>query len=151
MLTVSQACRHWWARASLLQAVRLQLTIKTATIQYKPVTSLAGNNMLTTHLHITNSHVATFKCYISHALSNILGCTSAAVISVTSYPDIVWIRVSSISPTNGQGTRLTHSRLPVFNIIAVSILRIHKCTIITARNREGIVADGLHAWNTICY
>ena len=74
---------------SLLQAVRLQLTIKTATNQYKPVTSLAGNNVLTTHLHIMSSHVATFKYCISHALSNILGCMSAAVISVVSYPDIV--------------------------------------------------------------
>ena len=65
------------------------MTSKTATIQYKPVTSLAGNNMLTAHLHITNSHVAMFKYYISYALFNILGCMSAAVISVTSYPDIV--------------------------------------------------------------
>ena len=65
------------------------MTSKTATIQYKPVTSLAGNNMLTTHLYITNSHVAMFKYYISHASFNILGCMSAAVISVALYLNIV--------------------------------------------------------------
>ena len=70
-------------RASLLQAVCGQMTSKTATIDYKPVTSLAANN----NWHITNSHVATFKYHMHYPVS--MACMGAAVISVMLYPDTV--------------------------------------------------------------
>ena len=51
----------------------LQMTSKIATVQYKPVTSLAGN-----------SHVATIKYHMHYPI--FMACTGAAVISLTSYP-----------------------------------------------------------------
>ena len=74
---------------SLLQAVHLQMTSKTATIQYKPVTSLAGKKKKTTkkmHLHITRSHTATFKYHMHYPIW--MAYVSAAVISVT-FLDII--------------------------------------------------------------
>ena len=69
---------------SLLQVVRLQMTSKTATIQYKPVTSLAGNNKVFAHYKQSHGYDQ-----ISHALSNIHGlygcnCNLPDVISVYS-------------------------------------------------------------------
>ena len=66
---------------SLLQAVRLQMTSKTATIQYKPVTSLAGNKNALAHFEQSRGYNQ-----ISHALSNIMACMGAAVIFLTSHP-----------------------------------------------------------------
>ena len=63
--------RYQWA--SLLQAVRLQIRSKTATIQYKPVASLAGNNSALAHYEQSHGYHQ-----ISHALSNIhdlYGCS----------------------------------------------------------------------------
>ena len=53
------------------------LTGKTATIQYKPVTSLAGSNNVLAHYEQSHGYDQT-----SHALS---ACTGAAVISLTPY------------------------------------------------------------------
>ena len=69
---------------SLLQAVHLQMTSKTATIQYKPVTSLAGNNNALAHYELSRGFDQ-----ISHALSDIHGlygcsCNLFDVISVYS-------------------------------------------------------------------
>ena len=81
---------------SLLQAVHLHMTSKTATVQYKPVTSLTDNNNALAHYEQSGGYDQ-----ISYALSNVHGCIGAAVISLTS-------RVSCqvVSPTNGLGTRL---------------------------------------------
>ena len=75
---------HIFKWASLLQAVRLQITSKTATIQYETVTSLAGNNNTLAHYEQSRSYDQ-----ISHALSNIHGlywciCNLLDVISVYS-------------------------------------------------------------------
>ena len=59
-------------RASLLPMVRLQMTSMTATIQYKPVMSRAGNNNLAHHKQLHGYD------QISHSLSNIhdfYGCS----------------------------------------------------------------------------
>ena len=53
---------------SLLQAVHLQMTSKTVTTQYQPVTSLAGNNNTLAHYEESRGYDQ-----ISHALSNIHG------------------------------------------------------------------------------
>ena len=68
-----------------MQAVHLQMTSKTATIQYKPVTSLAGNNNVVAHYEQSRGFDQ-----ISHALSNIHGlyqcsCNLFDVISVYSF------------------------------------------------------------------
>ena len=83
----------------LLQAVHLQMT-KTATIQYKPVMSVASNNNA---LHITNSHVAMIKI-ISHALSNIYGLYMCSC----NLCDIIFIYISyqAVSPMNNLDTKL---------------------------------------------
>ena len=85
------------------------MTSKTATIQYKPVTSLAGNNNALAHYEQSRgfdqiSQVMHYPIFMA--------CGVAAVIFMTSYPYTVQIRVSclAVSPTNGLGTRLdTHS------------------------------------------
>ena len=58
--------------------VRLQMTSKAATIQYKPVRVL-----LATSLHITNSRVALIKYYMYYLI--FMACTGAAEIFLTSY------------------------------------------------------------------
>ena len=82
---------------------------KTATVQYKPATSLAGNKNALAHYEQSRGYNQ-----ISHALSNIrfMACTGGAVISLTSYPYTVCTRVScqAVSPTNGLGTRLLYLR-----------------------------------------
>ena len=82
------------------------MTSKTATIQYKPVTSLTGNNNTFAHY----SHVAIIKYHMHYPI--FMPCTSAAVISLKSYLCTVWTQVScqAISPTNGLGTRLVQLR-----------------------------------------
>ena len=65
------------------------MTSKTATIQYKPVMSLAKYNNTLAHFKMSRGFDQ-----ISHALSNIMACTGAAVIFLTSYPYTVWNRVS---------------------------------------------------------
>ena len=60
--------------------VRASLTSKTATVQYKPVTSLPGNNNALAHYEQSGGYNP-----ISYALSNIHGCIGAAVISLMSY------------------------------------------------------------------
>ena len=60
--------------------VRLHMTSKTATIEYKPVTCLASNNNTLAYYKQSRGYVE-----ISHALSNIHGLYGAAVISLTSY------------------------------------------------------------------
>ena len=67
-LTVSWADWRQWARACLLQTVYLLMTSKTATIQYKPVTSLAGNNNALAHYEQSHGFNQ-----ILRALSNIHG------------------------------------------------------------------------------
>ena len=86
---------------NLLQAVCLQTTSKTATIQYKPVTSLASNNNELTHYKQS--------CGYNQIYPIFMACKGTSVISLTSYPYIVWTRVScqAVSPTNGLGMRLT--------------------------------------------
>ena len=69
---------------SLLQAVHLQMTSKTATIQCKPVTSLASNNNALVQYKLSCGFDQ-----ISHALSNIHGlygcsCNLFDLISVYS-------------------------------------------------------------------
>ena len=68
---------------SLLQAMRLQMTSKTATVQYKPVMSLAYKNNTLAHCKQPQGYDQ-----ISHGLS-FMACMGAAVISVTSYLDTV--------------------------------------------------------------
>ena len=77
---------------------------KTATVQYKPSTSLAGNNNAL--VYITNSHVVTIKYHMHYPI--FMACMGGAVISLMSYPYTVCTRVScqAVSPTNGLGTRL---------------------------------------------
>ena len=80
------------------------MTTKTATIQYKLVTSLAGKNkkkQKKMHLHITRSHTATFKYHMHYPIW--MAYVSAAVISVT-FPDIVTWNSQAVCPTNGLGT-----------------------------------------------
>ena len=60
--------------------VRASLTSKTATIQYKPVTSLTDNNNALAHYEQSGGYNQ-----ISYALSNIHGCIGAAIISLMSY------------------------------------------------------------------
>ena len=74
---------------------------KAAAIQYKPVTSLAGNNALVHH-----SHVATIKYHMHYQI--LMACTGAAVISFTSYPYTVLTRVSyqAVSLTNSLDTSI---------------------------------------------
>ena len=60
-------------RASLLQAVCLQMTGKTATVHYKPVMSLADNNNALAHYEQSRGYDQ-----ISHALSNIHGLYKGA-------------------------------------------------------------------------
>ena len=55
--------------------VRLQMASKTATIQYKPVTSLAGNNNTLAHYE---QSMATIKYHMHYPIS--MACMSAAVI-----------------------------------------------------------------------
>ena len=83
--------------------VRASLTSKTATIQYKPVTSLTDNNNALAHYEQSGGYNQ-----ISYALSNIHGCIGATVISLTSYLYTIWTCVSCqiVSQTNGLGTRL---------------------------------------------
>ena len=78
------------------------MTGKTATVQYKPVTTLADNKSALAHW----SHVAMIKYHMQYPV--FMACTGTAVISLTSYPYIVWTWVSyqAVSPTNGLGTRL---------------------------------------------
>ena len=88
-------------RASLLPMVRLQMTSMTATIQYKPVTSRAGNNNLAHH-----SYMATIKYHIHYPI--FMTFMGAAVIFLTSYLYTVWTQVSyqTVSSTDGLGTRI---------------------------------------------
>ena len=53
---------------------------KTATVQYKPATSLAGNNIALAYY----SHVATIKYHMHYPI--FMACRGGAVISLTSYP-----------------------------------------------------------------
>ena len=82
---------------------------KTATVQYKPATSLTGNNAL--------AHYEQSRGYdqISHDYPIFMACTgtSGAVISLTSYPYTACTRVScqAVSPTNGLGTRLIGTKI----------------------------------------
>ena len=103
VLSVGHIRRHWWARVSLLQK-RCSVDDKTATIQYKPVMSVADNN-------ITNSHKTTIKYHMHYPIFT--ACTGGVVISLTSYPYTVWPWVScqAVSPMNGLGTRLIYTRL----------------------------------------
>ena len=76
---------------------------KTATVQYKPATSLAGNNNALAHYEQSPGYDQ-----ISHALSNIHGlygwsCNLLDVISVYS---LYRVSCQAVSPTNGLGTRL---------------------------------------------
>ena len=84
---------------------------KTATIQYKPATSLAGNSNTLAHYEQSRGYDQ-----IWHAYS---WCTGWAVISVTSYPYTLWTRVScqAVSPMNGLGMRLGAAWLAINNII----------------------------------
>ena len=86
---------------NLLQVVCLQMTSKTATIQYKPVTSLASNNNALTHYEQSCGYDRIYPIFRA--------CMRALVISLTSYPYTVWTQVScqAVSPTNSLGTRLT--------------------------------------------
>ena len=61
----------------------LQMTGKTATVQYKSVTSLADNKSALALW----SHMATIKFHMQYPI--FMPCTGAAVISLTSYPYIV--------------------------------------------------------------
>ena len=63
---------------NLLQAVCLQTTSKTATIQYKPVTSLASNNNELTHYKQS--------CGYNQIYPIFMACKGTSVISLTSYP-----------------------------------------------------------------
>ena len=64
---------------SPLQAVRLQMTSKTATVQYKPVTSLTGNSNARAHYEQSPGYDQT-----SHALPNIHGLYGCSYISIYS-------------------------------------------------------------------
>ena len=61
----------------------LQMTGKTATVQYKPVTTLADNKSALAHW----SHMAMIKYHMQYPV--FMACTGTAVISLTSYPYIV--------------------------------------------------------------
>ena len=77
---------------------------KTATVQYKTETSLAGNNALA---HYEQSRGYDPQSIIQYSWL----VRGGAVISLTSYPYKVRTRVSyqAVSPTNGLGTRLGRS------------------------------------------
>ena len=102
ILSIGHIRRHQWARASLLQAVRLRLMTR----RQPSNISLQRVLLATTCLHITNSHVAMIKYHMHYPI--FVAHTGGAVISLTSYPYTVWTRVScqAVSPTNGLGTRL---------------------------------------------
>ena len=57
------------------------MTCKTATVQYKPVTSLAGNNNVLAH---TNSHTAMIKYTYIISYSWLVQCNLLDIISIYS-------------------------------------------------------------------
>ena len=65
-------------------ASRVLTDNKTVTIQYKPVTNLAGSKNV---LQVTCSHMATFNYHMHYPI--FMACTDAAVISMTMYLDTV--------------------------------------------------------------
>ena len=107
VLTVSWAYQHRLTKASLLQVMHLQITSKTATIQYKPVTSLAGDKNALGHYEQSRGYDQ-----ISHAFSNIHGlygcsCNLFDVMSVYSLNQVIY---QAVSPANGLGTSLYVNR-----------------------------------------
>ena len=107
LLSIGHIRRHRWARARLLQAVRLRRMTR------RQPSNISLQRVLlatTTPLHITNSHVATIKYHMHYPI--FMACTGGAVIFLTSYPYTAWTQVScqAVSPTNGLGTRLHNSK-----------------------------------------
>ena len=76
---------------------------KTATVQYKPATGLAGNNNALAHYEQSRDYDQYHMYY-----PIFMACTGGAVISLTSYPYTVctWVSCQAVPPTNGLGTRL---------------------------------------------
>ena len=100
---------------SLLQILCLQMTSKTATIQYKPVTSLAGNNNALAYYEQSCSYIQ-----ISHALSHIHGL----YVWICHLRDITvwtWASYQPFYPANSLGTRLCSLIIIVMSFNKVSI------------------------------
>ena len=107
--------------------MHLQMTV---TIQYEPVTSLAGNN--NARLHITNSHVGSIKYHMHYPIFMVIRGCSCNLFDV--------ISVYSLNPGKLPG-RFSYKR-PGYEANRLSDKQSEPKSYLTPNNPQNICEDG---------